>query len=71
MTRDEVIRWALEAGFDIDIFSLKGRNCFKRFAARVAAAEREECAKRCEEVALLPDAGPTYCAYVIRKRGKP
>jgi hypothetical protein len=33
-------------------------------------AEREQCAKRCEEVALLPDAGPFYCAAAIRARGK-
>jgi hypothetical protein len=71
MNRDDIIRLALEAGFDIDIFSLKNRNCFERFAALVAEAEREECAKRCEEVALLPGAGPTYCAYSIRARGKP
>ena len=33
------------------------------------AAEREACAKVCEDTALLPDAGPLYCAAAIRARG--
>ena len=34
------------------------------------AAEREACAKVCEDTALLPDAGPLYCAAAIRARGQ-
>ena len=33
-------------------------------------AEREACAKVCEDTALLPDAGPMYCAAAIRARGE-
>lgn len=68
MTRDDIIRLAHEAGFGslMDAWPLP----LERFAALVAAAEREACAKRCEEVALLPDAGPIYCAYAIRARGE-
>jgi hypothetical protein len=48
MTRDDIIRLAREASGESDydfpnIFSLE------RFAALVAAAEREACAKVCEE----------------------
>jgi hypothetical protein len=69
MTRDEVIRLARDAGLTGLVEADVIEN-FERFAALVAAAEREACAKRCEEVALLPDAGPIYCAYAIRARGK-
>jgi len=38
--------------------------------AEAVAAEREACAKVCEDTALLPDAGPLYCAAAIRARGQ-
>ena len=38
--------------------------------AEAVAAEREACAKVCEDTALLPDAGPMYCAAAIRARGE-
>ena len=38
--------------------------------AEAVAAEREACAKVCEDTALLPDAGPMYCAAAIRARGQ-
>ena len=41
----------------------------EKFAEMVAAEEREACAKVCEDTALLPDAGPMYCAAAIRARG--
>jgi hypothetical protein len=40
----------------------------ERFANLVAAAEREACAKACESAG--PGAGPIYCAFAIRARGK-
>jgi hypothetical protein len=40
----------------------------ERFANLVAAAEREACAKVCESAG--PGAGPIYCAFAIRARGK-
>jgi hypothetical protein len=46
MTQDEITRMAREAGF----VGFDGKNkTLARFAALVAAHEREECAKLCEE----------------------
>ena len=46
MSKDDIIRMAREAGFPCDedwvAYGLEG---FERFAALVAAAEREECAQ--------------------------
>jgi len=47
MTTDEVIQAAKEAGFEIN-HAEAAAILFTRFAARVAAAEREECAKLCD-----------------------
>jgi hypothetical protein len=69
MTRDDIIRLAREASSESD-YDFSNISALERFAALVAAAEREQCAKRCEEVALLPDAGPFYCAAAIRARGE-
>ena len=72
MTRDDIIRMALEAGW-----KRIGRNHetgpefpilierLERFAALVAAAEREACAKICEKYQL------DFVARDIRKRGEP
>jgi len=57
MTRDDIIRMAREAGFrfsDEEGPLLANhaewqRQLFERFAALVAAAEREACAKVCED----------------------
>ena len=61
MSRDEIIRMAQEAGFVVDEKAQQHQpNCIfhthhmvdellERFAALVAAAEREACAKVCEE----------------------
>ena len=49
MNRDDVIRMAREAGFEIDCCSLEWHDRIERFAALVAAAEREACAKVCDE----------------------
>ena len=38
------------------------------FASMLIALECEECAKLCENAALLPDTDPTFCASVIRNR---
>jgi hypothetical protein len=93
MTRDDIIRLAVEAklvchwdggcasawveGHDLTPY-------LERFAALVAAAEREACAKVCENLAkdrgmFHPDdedfkngvlAGAGMCAVTIRMRGK-
>lgn len=63
MNREDVIRMAREAGLlpllDEDCFQAMGAKNFdttkkvlERFADLVAAAEREECAKVCDELDL-------------------
>ena len=101
MTRDEIIRMAREAGFragHIELYNsdhmpfvapCSATDCMPelvRFAAIVAAAEREACAKACEEIEddyrereslryaeLKTDAqtGASDCAAAIRARGEP
>lgn len=59
MTRDDILRMAREAGMDrkpadhncrVDYFDVVTDSELERFAALVAAAEREECAKVCEVI---------------------
>jgi phosphoserine phosphatase len=72
MTREEIIEMVEEAGpivrtpFDV---------WCRRFAALVAAAEREACAKVCEETTAawtqyLYNEGCMDCAKAIRTRGE-
>jgi hypothetical protein len=83
MTRDDIIRLAREAGWN-GIYSkplmsirMQEEN-FLRFATLVAAVEREECAKLCEEIARRNEAecdidwvtGNMECADYIRARGE-
>jgi hypothetical protein len=49
MTREDIIKMAREAGFNPVSYTGANFEPFKRFAALVAAAEREACAKVCEE----------------------
>ena len=75
MTRDDIIRMAKEAGW-----KRVGRNPetgpefpvlignLERFAALVAAHEREECAKVCEAEGQRIDASWSSCAAAIRSR---
>ena len=71
MTQDEIIRMAREVFVDIDIEGLTQPQALERFAALVAAREREACAKVCEE---RDDAYGTFtvreCAAAIRARGQ-
>ena len=63
MTKDDVIRLAREAG----MFTHKEvQPELERFAALVAAAEREECAKVCETVGNHNITAA--CAAAIRAR---
>ena len=80
MTREDIIRMAREAlvdssGFNYGdkpsegpmfIFYEKG---LERFAALVAAAEREECAKVCDAEATIEGIAQ-WCAAAIRARGE-
>ena len=49
MTSDDIIRMAREAGLP----GLDAEGRLERFAVLVAAAEREACAKVCEENSLM------------------
>lgn len=84
MTTDEIIRMAREAGF-LEALQPEGDlpavwNCcstpeLERFAALIAAAEREACAKVCEETTAawtqhLYNEGCMNCAAAIRARGQ-
>jgi hypothetical protein len=60
MTKDDIIRMAKEAGFE----RTKMHGALERFAYIVAAAEREECAKRLDAI------GCDHCATNIRLRGQ-
>ena len=82
MTQDEIIRMAREAGYQSVYLSDApiGRSYqfLERFAALVAAHEREACAKVCEEVEMrfgrdgddLEQYGANQCAAAIRARGE-
>jgi len=68
MTRDDIIRMAREAGFSEWAVGLSEMPMhLERFAALVAAAEREACAKVCED--SVEYAGDTLAA-AIRARGQ-
>ena len=74
MNREDIIRMSLEAGFfpdwnwDRTNWHAAGfSNSFERFAALVAAAEREACAKLCEEH-WRHSGNAMNCADAIRAR---
>jgi len=64
VTREEIMEMVEEAG---PLVSTPFDVWCKRFAALVAAAEREECAKVCTEEA--PSLEGQLCADAIRARG--
>ena len=80
MNRDDIIRMAREAGWRVDSEGevLEGdgwhiqTDIVERFAALVAAAEREACAKVCEEWlhGEWHNQG-VIAALMIRERGAP
>jgi hypothetical protein len=73
MTQDEIIDMAKQAGIE-EAYSLKHNQYLVRFkdgslevfAKLVAEAEREACAKVCDEYAD----DPVYCGDAIRARGQ-
>ena len=77
MTRDDIIKMAREAGAMFDHMTWVERDLapvFERFAALVAAHEREACAKLCEERQEVFQKYYTkglaaMCAEAIRARG--
>jgi len=74
MTRDDIIRMAREAGGyraapTDKALLLLSESHLERFANLVAAAEREECAKVCEEWGAFNKIA-AECAEAIRARSK-
>ena len=80
MNRDDIIRMAREAGGhegdqcevcgETHALWMFGLEELEHIAALVAAAEREACAKVCEQMQDWPeDATPYDCAKSIRARG--
>jgi len=72
MTKEDITHMVREAGFTILHSGVHPHKLFvmnpehmARFAALVAAAEREECAKVCDS------RNAAYCAFSIRERGAP
>ena len=73
MTQDEIIRTAREAGFELGTAWYGNSKTLERFAAIVAAHEREACAKVCEELQTVNPAWvdmnyAEQCAAAIRSR---
>jgi len=77
MNREDIIRMAREAGFNVEkgyLLRITGIDeDLERFAALVASAEREACAKLCEEYETNNDIAETWLNIVsefIRARGQ-
>ena len=73
MTKDDIIKWAQQWG-DWNGQTVEFNDVgLERFAALVAAAEREACAKVCESLFDLDDdscSEAEQCAAAIRARGQ-
>lgn len=67
MNPDDIIRMAAEVWNSGSFFPIPSSDDIERFAALVAAAEREACAKLCLEEA--PSLDGQLCAEAIRARG--
>jgi hypothetical protein len=71
MNRDDVLRMAREAGFVCHRDEYLFGEMLERFAALVAAHEREECAKVCDCMGMYYNIlMGIKCAEAIRERGK-
>ena len=78
MTQDEIIRMAREAGAEATHYETWGDvyefdvELLERFAALVAAHEREACAKVCDEIGggMSHPYIANNCAAAIRARGE-
>ena len=78
MTRDDIIRMAKEAGWarpnHVNNPWSVSTDALERFAALVAAAEREACAKVCDARVIgdhnREDQEAKRCAAAIRARGE-
>ena len=81
MNREDIIRMAREAGFNVEqgyLLRITGIDeDLERFAALVASAERSACAKLCDDMEEKAEGvecckwpTPIDCAYAIRARGE-
>ena len=78
MTHEDIIRMAREAGFAerdamFRVAFVANKNNLERFAALVAAAEKEACAKVCDDIDTEyegEDVLATWCSRAIRARGQ-
>ena len=73
MNREEIIRMAREAGFNPVSYMGANLELFERFAALVAAHEREACAQVCDVLAVHPEYASDItkvAAQAIRSRGE-
>ncbi len=77
MNREDIIRMAREAGFRDTTSPIVALGVsweqVEQFAGLVAAAEREACAKVCEDIDTEyegEDVLATWCATAIRARGQ-
>ena len=76
MDRDDIIRMAREAGATVSSFHgrfVMYRDDIERFAALVAAHEREACAQVCDVLAVHPEYASDItkvAAQAIRARGE-
>ena len=75
MNREDIIQMALDTGFDVDDETTL--TSLERFAALVAAAEREACAQVCDALNFVDNGTPAgtrasnrHCAAAIRARSK-
>jgi len=67
--KDDIIKWAREAGVYAAHTELTLMAALARFAALVAAQEREACATACEEFYSIEWLAQ-HCAAAIRARGQ-
>jgi hypothetical protein len=74
MNRDPVIQMAWDAGLSQFVGNTDQSEELKRFFQMAQAAEREACAKVCDELhwpwRMGDNSGPKECAAAIRARGE-
>ena len=70
MDRDDIIKMAKQAGFNPVSYMGANLESFERFAALVAAHEREACAKLAEEPYEFTSEEAHRIASAIRARGE-
>lgn len=68
MTREEIVQMAKEAGYGLSLSDMHAP-ALERFAALVASAEREECARRVEVFDKAFQTGGVI-AHALRARGE-